>query len=197
MKQSNLDILKQKGSGFKVPKGYFDALEATVIAELSTEKLPVKEGFTTPKGYFNTLEDAVFNKLGKEFIKTESFDIPKDYFDTLEDRIFDRINEERVKESKVISLSERIRKTWIPVAVAASLLLILMINYNNSSTTIDAVAETELDKWIEDDLISLDSYEIAEVFNDIDLSDDSTFDEDAELLEYLNGTDVESMILEN
>ena len=182
--------------GFKVPKGYFETVEDTVMSELIVKKFSVKEGFSTPKDYFDSVEDTVFNKLGKEFIKTESFDIPKDYFDTLEDRIFLRLKEEKVIEPKVISLNSRIKKVLVPLAVAASLLLIFMINYNNNSS-INTVAETEIDKWIEDDLISLDSYEIAEVFNDVDLSDDDTYDEDAELLEYLNGTDVESMILEN
>ncbi len=196
MKQSKLDIIKQKGSGFKVPKGYLDAVEDAVISELKTETFPDKDGFITPKGYFDSFEDNLFNKLGKEFIKTESFDIPKDYFDTLEDRVFDRINKERHKEPKVISLNNRLKKVVLPLAIAASLVFIFVINYNRT-TSLDVVAETEIEEWIEDDLISLDSYEIAEVFNDVDLTENDTFDEDTELLDYLNGTDVESMILEN
>ena len=73
-----------------------------------------------------------------------------------------------------------------------------MIGYNNGSDTgLNDVANTEVDQWIEADLINLDSYEIAEVFSDVELASDDTSSDDDELLNYLNGTDVESMLLEN
>lgn len=227
MKSNNLDILKQKGSGFKVPEGYFNTVEDTIISELITEKfpekhgfsipkgyleaietsvsaklsaeqLPDKEGFTTPKGYFDSVEDTIFAKLGKQTRQINTSDIPEGYFDTLEDRVFTRLKEEIRKEPKVISLSSRVKKVLIPVAVAASLLLIFIIGYNSgSSTTIDEVANTEIEKWIEEDLINLDSYEIAEIFNDVNLASNETSSEEDTLLDYLNGTDIENMLLEN
>ena len=42
-----------------------------------------------------------------------------------------------------------------------------------------------------------DSYELAEVFSDVDLAANESITDDDELLDYLNGTDVESMLLEN
>jgi len=228
MKQKNLDILKQKGSGFKVPEGYFNSVEDTVLSELIVEKfpnksgfsapegyfesieetvnskliydqLPDKEGFIVPEGYFDSFEDSVLAKLGKQTQQLKTAEIPKDYFETLEDRVFARLkDEEDVKEVKVITLGSHVRKIWVPIAVAASLVLIFMIGYNNGSDTgLDEVANTEVDQWIEDDLINLDSYEIAEVFSDVDLASSETSSEDDELLNYLNGTDVESMLLEN
>lgn len=228
MKSNSLDILKKKGTGFKVPlgyfdtvedivmseliaekfpekpgfavpKGYFEAIEDAFTAKLSAEHLPVKEGFATPEGYFDSVENAVFTKLDKEASEKSSSDVPDGYFDTLEDRVFARIHEESTaKEPKVITLGARIRKVWAPIAVAASLVLLFIIAYNNSSdTAVNEIASTEVDEWIDEGLLDLDSYEIAEVFSDIDLASNETNSEDDDLLDYLNGTDVESMLLEN
>ncbi|NNC69579.1 MAG: hypothetical protein HKN90_02030 [Flavobacteriaceae bacterium] len=228
MKQKKLDIMQQKGSGFKVPEGYFNTIEDAILSEIKTEKfpntsgfsvpdgyfesleqivnskliidqLPDKEGFNVPKDYFDSIEDTIFTKLGKETLSVNSKEIPKDYFDTLEDRVFARLKDENIeKETKVISLGARIRKVWVPIAVAASLVLIFMIGYNDGSDTgLNDVATAEVDQWIEEDLINLDSYEIAEVFSDIELASGDVSGDDDELLNYLNGTDVESMLLEN
>ena len=42
MKQKNLDIIKEKGSGFKVPKGYFKTVEDAVLSELITDNFHKK-----------------------------------------------------------------------------------------------------------------------------------------------------------
>lgn len=226
MKQKNLDILKKKGSGFKVPEGYFDTVEDTVLSELISKKfpkkhgfsvpkgyfdvvedavnsklaaelLPDKEGFTIPEGYFDSVEEAVFAKLGKETQKSTTSYVPEGYFDTLEDRVFARLKEkESVEEPKVISLGSRIRKVWAPVAIAASLALLVVFQNKSGGDQLEVTA-AEIDKLIEEDLINLDSYEIAEVFNDVDLTSNDMTGEDDELLDYLKGTDVESMLLEN
>ena len=60
MKQKNLDILKQKGSGFKVPDGYFKSIEDTVLSELIAEEFADKSGYSVPEGYLN-LSNSVLN----------------------------------------------------------------------------------------------------------------------------------------
>ena len=162
-------------------------------------RLPDKEGFTTPEGYFDSLEDSVLIKLGKETPQVTTSDLPEGYFETFEDRVFARLEkEDKPVEPKVISLNERFKKVLVPLAVAASLVVVVLIGYNNGGQTpVTDVANAEVDKWIEDDLINLDSYEIAEVFSDVDLAINETSSEDDALLDYLNGTDVESMLLEN
>ncbi len=224
MKQKILDIVKQKGHGFKVPEGYFNTVEGAVLSELTTDtfpknhgfttpkgyfeavedavrtklsikQLPKEEGFTTPKGYFDSLEDQVFAKLGREPQQTSLADVPEGYFETLEDRVFARLEQEKaLKEPKVITLGTRLRKVWAPVAVAASLAVLAVLYYNKPP---DIGSDLVVDELIEENLINLDSYEIAEVFNDVDLASNEEIDEDHELLDYLNSTDVESMLLEN
>ena len=228
MKQKILDIIKQKGSGFKVPAGYFEAIEDSIMSDLMTEKFPNKhgftvpkayfdavedsiqakltaeqlpdyEGFTAPEGYFEALEDQVFAKLSKESAEIRTSDVPDGYFDTLEDRVFARIKEEnKTIEPQVITLGSRLRKVWAPVAIAASLALLIILQYNSGNEVLPGdVANAEIEAWIENDLINLDSYEIAEVFSDVDLASNESTEEEDELLDYLNGTDVESMLLEN
>ncbi len=222
MKQKILDILKEKGSGFRVPDRYFDTIEDRLMSELSSEKFPKQSGFSVPSNYFESLETQVFLKLGEKSLTNErgfkvpegyfdaveskvlvkldlnapelrTSDIPANYFDTLEERVFARIaQEEKEKSPKVISLGARLRKVWVPVAVAASLALLLTLPgiFGKDQTGV-TVAE------MEEVLNSFDSYELAEVFSDVELATNEVISEEDELLDYLNGTDVESMLLEN
>ena len=222
MKQKILDILKEKGSGFRVPDRYFDTIEDRLMSMLNTEKFPKESGFSVPANYFESLETQIFSKLEEESLSKDQgykvpagyfdtveskvlekldleapelsgSDIPTNYFDTLEDRVFARLaQEEKEKSPKVISLGARLRKVWVPVAVAASLALLLTLPgiFDKNQTGV-TVAE------MEEVLNSFDSYELAEVFSDVDLAANEVINEEEELLDYLNGTDVESMLLEN
>ena len=194
MKKNKLDILKTQGTGFKTPEAYFDTLEDEVMLKLAAEKFPKKEGFTVPTNYLENVEESVFNKLN-EFKASEELkgDIPKGYFNSIEDRVFEKLKEEKISQPKVIPLRSRFVKILVPIAVAASLLLVFIINYNNDKITIENVASSEIDTWIEDDLITLDANQIAEVFSDVELNIELNND-DQELLEYLNGTDIESIL---
>jgi len=53
----------------------------------------------------------------------------------------------------------------------------------------------EFANWIESDYVDLNSYEIAEAFNDVEL-EQVLYSED-EIDEYLNSIDIENLILEN
>ncbi len=197
MKHTILDILKKQGSGFKTPKGYFDTVENDVFSKLSIKSFPEKAGYSIPKNYFDTIENTVFTKLdANEFRKQHHFDVPKDYFSTIEDNVFKKIQEEDTNKPKVINLRSKLTKVFAPIAIAASLLLLftLYTNKNNDSFNFDSLAVTDVENWIENDYISLDSYEIAEVYSDVTFEDDFNED-DIELLDYINGTDIESALL--
>ena len=51
---------KRKNNPFKVPKGYFDTLEETLLEKTKTNYNAY--GFQTPKGYFNHLEKEILQK---------------------------------------------------------------------------------------------------------------------------------------
>ncbi|WP_019039373.1 hypothetical protein [Psychroflexus tropicus] len=44
---------KENKLGFKVPKGYFESLEASVLNEVKTDHMTKKSGFKVPKTYFS------------------------------------------------------------------------------------------------------------------------------------------------
>jgi len=195
MKNNTLSILKKQGSGFKTPKGYFETVESGVFTELKIEKIPSKEGFKIPKTYFDTIEETVFQKLNsKKQTKETHFDVPTNYFDSVEDQVFEKLKNAETAPTKVIQIKSVFLKKVFPLAIAASLLLLVVLNYNKTSNyTIDTIADVEVTKWIEEGYINIDTDQIAEVFKDVELTDDLNV-EDEELINYLNGTDIESII---
>ena len=200
MKNNSLDILKKQGSGFKTPKGYFNSVEDEVFAKLITEKLPEKEGFSMPKNYFETIEDKVLQNITQEKLSEKvNFEVPKGYFDTIEDKVFEKIKNEDLKQQpKIIDFKSRVIKVLPPIAIAASLLLFIVLNYNsnNGKYTMEKVASSDIETWVDNNLITFESEEIAEVFSDVSLEEELN-SEDEELLDYLNGMDVESIFSDN
>jgi hypothetical protein len=197
MEHSILDIIKVQGSGFNTPKGYFDTIENDVFSKLSLEKIPEKAGYSIPENYFDSIERNTFSKIDiKSPSKEHSFDVPKDYFNTIEDTVFKKIQQEDSIIPKVINLKSRLTKVFAPLAVAASLLLLftLYTTNTNENYSLENLAVTDIENWIENDYVSLDSYEIAEVYSDINFEDEFSED-DIELLDYINGTDIESALL--
>jgi hypothetical protein len=194
MKNNSLDILKKQGSGFRTPEKYFENLEDEILSKIAAGKFPKKEGFNLPASYFEKIEDDVFLKLDEDKItKSLKTEIPEGYFNTIEDRVFNKLKKDNLIQPKVIDLRSKLIKVFTPLAIAASLLLFFIVNYNNNEYNIENVATSEIDTWIEEDLITLEAYQIAEVFSDVNLNEEID-SEDEELLEYLNGTDIESIL---
>ncbi len=205
MNKDKLKHIKPTENSFKVPKGYFDTVEGAVFAKLSAEKLSEKEGFSTPDSYFDSVEDNVLEKIKKgESLqstlpanKQTGFSIPENYLNTIEDTVTAKLNDD-TKQVKVIDFRTVLLKRIVPFASAAAVLLLIYINYNTKKISFDNVASTDIEQWIENDLITFDTYEIAEVYNDIELENSILFEGDEnELIEYLDGTDIESLLLEN
>ncbi len=195
MDKKNLDILKKMGNGFKTPEGYFKDVEDSVLSKISLEKFPKKEGFDLPTDYFDNFDNTVFDRIATDTnSKKQSLNVPAGYFDTIEDRVFEKIQKESI-QPKVINLKSRMIKVIAPISIAASLLLVFVLNYDKgTSFAFEDVAASDIEQWIEDDLISLDSDQIAEVYIDVALEDEFSSD-DLEVLDYINGTDIESVLL--
>ncbi len=197
MKNSKLEHSKE--NGFKTPEGYFDTIEDAVFSKLSSEKFPDKDGFVNPDNYLDTVEDSVLKKMDQnnhlEEKKQTGFTMPEAYLNTFDDKVLKAIKNEN---HKVIDFKTIFLKRIIPFAIAASFLLFIFIKYNSASSTtnLDQLATTEIEQWIENDLITFDTYEITEVYSDVDFENQLIFEDD-EVIDYLNGTDIESLILEN
>jgi hypothetical protein len=196
MKSKKLKHIKQLKKAFVTPKGYFDEFEDDLLAKISLDKLPKESAFKAPKGYFNSIEEEILKKLDKNKSKDKTgFEVPENYFQNLENDIIQKINLPKTG-GKVINFKSVLLKRFIPIAAAASLLLFLYLNNNEKSRSMDTIASFEIEQWIENDLVSFDTYEIAELYKDVEVENQDMFAEE-DLLEYLNSTDVESLIIEN
>lgn len=188
MSNSKKDILNSK-TGYIIPDNYFDDFENSFKNNSDKEK----NSFKVPEDYFDTLEDKIIGNL-ESSTNITGFKVPKDYFNTLENKI----NSEVVNKTKVISLFNNTTIKIIGLSIAASILLFIGINnynLNNQNLEINNLSLSELDNWMEEDLITFNTYEIAETFteNELNLVDI----ENDELTEYFDLVDVENLILEN
>ncbi|CAL2104107.1 conserved protein of unknown function [Tenacibaculum sp. 190130A14a] len=154
-------------------------------------------GFQKPKNYLTSFEDDLFAKIAEDTLPTESgYKVPKGYFDTLEDTIVAKATNDK-PVTKVISLSQRVRKI-IPYAAAASVLLFVGLNYFSIGTdniTIDDLSEAEIENWL---YAANDSNEITDVLQITDFEDTSITDNmnDVEIENYLDDIDTSTLLNE-
>ncbi len=161
------------------------------IAPKLSELKSMKTGFKIPDGYFDLLEDKVMSKLITN-------DIPKGYFDTIEDLVFEKIKNE---EPKVISLKNRFVKIAAPLAIAASILLLITLQFfNTTQKDLFANLETsEIEAWINNGDLDLSTFEITTVYSDANFENLELYVSytDDDFIEYLDDIDLESLILTN
>ena len=152
-------------------------------------------GFSIPQNYFESIEPKVIAKLNN--------DVPVDYFDNLEDKVFAKlVIENHIKKPvKVISLRTRIVKRFIPLAAAASIVLFISISLfsKQETLTFDNLEISSISTWLESETGIADSYVLGELLEEDDLTYLSNYDEidDTDLLEYLDQTNTENLILNN
>ena len=152
-------------------------------------------GFKTPENYFDIIENEVITKLKAKVLQNKKADnIPSNYFDTVENNVLGKIKSQR----KIITL-KRVAKIVIPVAIAASLLLIFILNSIPKTTSFDSLATSEIEQLIENGFVDIDTETLAIAFSDINFSTDNlgATISDNEVLNYLYDEDLESIIYEN
>ena len=177
--------LKKSGPGFTVPKAYFEKMEDRIDQSTDSvdDYLQENEENAVPKqksGF--TLE-----QIGKN----HGFNVPEGYFDTIELKI------SGPKQPKIIPLKNNFIRI-LSLSIAASILLFFGLKFMNTGQKTKnqlVFQDEEFIKWIESDLVDLNSYEIAEAFNDVEL--EQVLYSEAEIDEYLNSIDIENLILEN
>lgn len=193
-----LSKITSKGSGFQVPENYFDSIEDDVMAEIKSKNLTKQTNaanFKTPNNYFDSLEDLVITKLKAETFKTdENTVIPKNYFDNLEENVLSKLK----PKSKIITL-KKIAKYVAPLAIAASFLLIFILNNNSQNISFESIASSEIEEFIENGSINFDAESLTLVFPDIELDDTDFISSisDSAVLDYLNENEIEELFYEN
>lgn len=204
MKKNKLHItapilceISAKGTGFEIPQNYFDTVEENVILELRLQKNYPKESpsaFKLPNNYFEEIEDIVLARIKVKPLKNKDlYELPDHYFDTIEDRVLNKINAPKT----VISI-KKITKYVAPIAIAASLLLVFILNTNQNKITFDALATSEIEQFIDNGFVDIDSESLALAFSTVEISIDNIsapISED-EVLDYLYTEDLEAIIYE-
>lgn len=166
------------------------------IAPKLFELKSLKTGFEVPKEYFESFENKLILKIN--FERKDTNDIPEGYFDTIEDRVFEKIINE---EPKVINIKKRIVKIATPLAIAASILLLITLQiFNKNHEDLFANLETsEIETWINNGDLDLSTFEIASVYSDANFENLELYDtySDDDLIKYLDDIDIESLLLTN
>lgn len=187
MDQNKKDILKHfkdSGHGFETPEGYFEELERQLEKKVNEKSsklgLVDKNKKRSQKETF-TLPDSM----------DTGFAVPDGYFEEL-DLDFPVENEKKIFKLKHPGL--RI----LSLSIAASILLffgIKTLNISDNSVNLNDFQNEDIATWIDSGLVEFDSYEIAEVFSDIELEESLINEED--LFLYFDEIDVENLMIEN
>ena len=189
MKQKDKDILKNKNAGFVVPENYLSEFENNFQENASK----LDSGFTTPKNYFKTIDDEITAN-----VKNTGFETPNDYFQNIDNKIFNKLKEG--ENSKVIHLAKHSYFKVIGYAIAASLLLFIGLNNFKKDDAINfkALEITEIENWMDDDLISFSSFDLAEVFDESEISFSNEYSySDEDIIDYLNDINIENLTIED
>lgn len=164
-------------TGFKVPDNYFEDLNNSLYKKISistdcnSSLFPEKTGFTTPDNYFETFKVEVHDHSKKD------------------------------QKPKVIRLNTK-KKLLYGLSIAASLILLITLvlpTKSNDTLNFESLNTTTFNSYIETEHETIDTYMIAEVFEDeIDdlnlISNDDVIDES--LIDYLNNEDATHLIEE-
>lgn len=190
MKHDKKDILgklKNSGTGFNLPEGYFDSLEDKIIEGMITAEGSKKTG-QPPLFQKDTHKAGGLIKIGKK----SGFKVPQGYFDQDEAYLI------RSTEKRIFSLpiNKNTRTIWY--SVAASFMLFFALKYvtvEPYNFDLSEINPSDIDTWIDNDLVSFNSYDVAEVFEDVEFDDYDFTDEEVET--YITNEDIENIILQN
>lgn len=183
-RNNRINKIDSSSSGFKIPDDYFDNLENNLIEKVFTNESSDK------KKSVNELHLIRANELGSKR-KESGFKVPENYFEQLEGR-FSKTEEFHTENTKV----RRLR--LVSMSVAASILLFFGIQYMNKGqqNVNEVILENEeIAGWVDENIITFDSYDIAEAFSDVELEQSLYTDEAVN--DYLDFVDIESLIIEN
>ncbi|WP_335964497.1 hypothetical protein [Galbibacter sp. PAP.153] len=145
-----------------------------------------KEGFKIPENYFSDFENRLSAQIGLSEImpKTSGFKAPEGYFNSLESKIL-KATVQKAK-TKVVNL------TWLYSAAAIAAVFVIGFfietDIRPANTTIDNLAISEIDNYLEEGYLHLNSYDIVETFNDVPLDEiqiTESLSED-EIIDYLS-----------
>ena len=157
-------------------------------------------GFKAPKDYINSLEDTILNSVQEDNLKDRvssgGMKVPDGYFENLEDTLLKTVSDNNL-QPKVISLWNK-RNLMFASGIAAAMVIMFSVFFNNDTTTFESIDLELVENYILDQ--NIDSFELASLLKDDDLTIDAFIDSDmyGESLEnyLLENTDFEDLIIE-
>jgi len=143
---------------------------------------------TNKKNIAKELKELKADNLLTHYI--ENNDLPEDYFNNLGSEVFSKLKNE-FPEKKTFS----IKKIFLPVAIAASLMLLLalpIINKTNSQVEWNQYSSLDFKDYIEQNIEEFTTEEIASVasFENFSIFSNTNFSQE-ELEEYLLDVNIE------
>lgn len=155
-----LTQLKLHDRGFNLPRDYFETVEEKVITEIKLASLKNENFFKVPNNYFDTLSTEIALKNLKSSCTEDSFKVPVGFFDSVESNV--HIKMETQHKKSLFTLT----RYWIPFSVAAMLVLTVGIVKFSSKTPLQSaqVEVEEMEEWIENGSVDMNSYEIASIY---------------------------------
>lgn len=196
MEKNNLHNIK--GTGFKIPKDYFENLEDIILSEAKLSETIETSGLNTPSDYFEGLEDVILSKAKlNEKVSDSGFKVPENYFETIENTIIKTTIAKQ--EPKVISLFNRKTLLYVSSIAAAVVLFFSLPIISGSDGDIISFADVDtefIDSYVLDETQTTD---IAALFTETELENTSFIDynlSDETLDSYLEDLDENELILQ-
>ena len=133
---------KKNIPGFKTPKDYFESFDERLINKMNEEELPREHGFTVPDGYFKELEGSILQKVNVSESQTKIIPLFK-------------------KQTLLIVAS---------IAACAAILFSVVKTNNDASFDFEAIELSNLDGYIDDGNLELNTYELMAMLEDEEIT---------------------------
>lgn len=156
-----------------------------------------KNGLGLPEDYFENFEERLFSKISEDIIPKETgFSVPENYFNTLENMVTSHVSTP-IKEIKIVSLITK--KTFLYAASVAAVAIIAfsIFNNKNSTLTINDFDLASIERYVENENLDYDSYDLSSLLTDDDFEELTSKNEfiseeqlEEYLIEYINDTSI-------
>lgn len=166
-KHINLETLKNLGTGFTVPKNYFEEFEVKVLSKVSSD---------IPKGYFENFEDKIFNRLKQD-------NIPQVKVITLRQKIVKRYVPILAAASVVLFIGLNFYNNSNTISFDS-------LDTTNISTWLEGSNYNASDSYVLGELLDTDDISNLTALNESIL-------DDIQLIDYLDNTDIGNLNINN
>lgn len=146
-----------------------------------------EDGFKLPDDYFSKFEDTLFDSTTKKsevhLPNNNGFQIPEKYFENIEERILSKLEKEKQPRNNFKKLYYYVGGIAAALALTFS---ILNMQTPTAEKQLHKLSATDVENYIEDGYLSVNTYDIGELFSDEinDIPITASIEDDA-IIDYL------------